>query len=461
MSTFNTILHWCSCFLYPKLYPKHRAGADNAVNSLVFIALMMFHPTQDNLCTKGMPTTAGSRALEGYIPSYDATAVKRLRDAGAIVLGKTNMDEFGMGSSTENSAMAGTANPWDLSRVPGGSSGGSAAAVASGLAPVALGSDTGGSIRQPSHFCGVVGLKPTYGRVSRNGLIAYGSSLDTVGPMGSSVQDVAMVLEATTGYDPADSTSSKTEQVSILASLVAKESLSCDPMKGVRVGIVKETLGDGVDAAVESTILDAAKHLESLGAIVEGVNLPSFSFGLPAYYVLALSEASSNLSRYDGIRYGRPSLEADNLRELYMESRKRLGAEVKRRILMGTYALSAGYYDAYYKRAQQVRTIVSQEMDSALHKYDLLLSPVAPTAAYRFGEKSSNPLEMYKGDLMTVNVNLAGLPAISIPFQVIDGLPIGVQLIGGRFREQKLLELAHIFEITAEDGPIRPPKYFV
>jgi len=377
------------------------------------------------------------------------------------VLGKTNMDEFGMGSSTENSGMRATANPWALDRVPGGSSGGSAAAVASGLAPVALGSDTGGSIRQPAHFCGIVGLKPTYGTISRSGLLAYGSSLDTVGPMASSVLDVALLLQATSGHDDADATTSRNKLGSVENDLSSIEELTTMPMKGIKVGVIDETLGAGVDDDVERVLGQVVIHLESLGAIVERVSIPSFAYGLPAYYVLALSEASSNLSRYDGIRYGIRALDAANLKELYKRSRENLGNEVKRRILMGTYALSAGYYDAYYRRAQQVRTLVSSEMDTALQTYDILISPVSPNSAFKFGEKSTDPLEMYKGDLMTVNINLAGVPALSIPAgKSADGLPIGVQFIGRAHQENKILKLGHIYEVTSRDGPLRPAPYF-
>ncbi|KAI8109325.1 hypothetical protein M9434_000609 [Picochlorum sp. BPE23] len=402
---------------------------------------------KDNLCTRGMPTTAGSRMLEGYVSPHDATAVARMRQAGAIVVGKTNMDEFGMGSSTENSGYHVTRNPWDLDRVPGGSSGGSAAAVSAGLAPCALGSDTGGSIRQPSHFCGVVGLKPTYGRVSRFGLLSYGSSLDTVGPMGTSVRDVSLLLETLSGgKDPLDATSSDRAPF-------AERGVTGDvdggsaPLRGIRVGLLEDTLGDGVDGKVEGVVLRAAEHLASLGAHVDRISLPSFSYGLPAYYVIALSEASSNLSRYDGIRYGARGA-GGTLRDAYVHGRALFGAEVKRRILMGTYALSAGYYDAYYKRAQQVRTLVTRELQASLQTYDVLLSPVAPNAAFRIGEKTEDPLEMYKGDLMTVNVNLAGVPALSIPADVVDSLPVGIQLIGRAFDEASLLRVGHVFEQT-------------
>lgn len=371
------------------------------------------------------------------------------------------MDEFGMGSSTENSGMRATANPWALDRVPGGSSGGSAAAVASGLAPVALGSDTGGSIRQPAHFCGIVGLKPTYGTISRSGLLAYGSSLDTVGPMGSNVRDVALLLQAACGYDDADATSSRNELGSVETELRSVEELTTMPMKGIKVGVIDETLGEGVDDEVERVLGQVVIHLETLGAIVERVSIPSFEYGLPAYYVLALSEASSNLSRYDGIRYGIRARDALNLREVYKKSRENLGDEVKRRILMGTYALSAGYYDAYYKRAQQVRTLVSSEVDKALQTYDILISPVSSNSAFKIGEKSTDPLEMYKGDLMTVNVNLAGVPALSIPAGKSEaGLPIGVQFIGRAFQEHKILKLGHIYEVTSRAGPLRPTSYF-
>lgn len=411
---------------------------------------------KDNLCTSGMPTTAGSRMLDGYVPPHDATTVARVKRAGAIVVGKTNMDEFGMGSSTENSGYHVTCNPWDLDRVPGGSSGGSAAAVSAGLAACALGSDTGGSIRQPSHFCGVVGLKPTYGRTSRFGLLSYGSSLDTVGPMGNSVRDVSLLLETLSGKDPLDATSSNRapfEQVQGGFDVVSM------PLKGLKVGLLEDTLGQGVDDKVEEVVLGAAEHLESLGASVDRIRLPSFSYGLPAYYVIALSEASSNLSRYDGIRYGVRG-GGDTLRDAYVAGRAMFGAEVKRRILMGTYALSAGYYDAYYKRAQQVRTLVTRELQASLQTYDVLLSPVAPNAAFRIGEKTQDPLEMYKGDLMTVNVNLAGVPALSIPAKVVNSLPVGIQLIGRAFGEAALVRVGHVFEQTnSSSGLFRPPSF--
>jgi len=408
---------------------------------------------KDNICTAGVQTTAGSRVLEGYLPPYDATAVARLKAAGAVLVGKTNMDEFGMGSSTENSGYHTTRNPWDAGRVPGGSSGGSAAAVAAGQCVAALGSDTGGSIRQPASFCGVVGIKPTYGLVSRHGLIAYASSLDTIGPLAPTVEDAAAVLDAVAGTDPRDATSAPGRGSPGLAGLcLAPEAYGSLPLAGRRFGLVTETLGEGVDAGVQDAVRRSAEHLEALGATVEEVSLPTFDKGLPAYYVIALSEASSNLSRYDGVRYG-PRAAGDDLLEMYTNTRAGLGGEVKRRVLMGTYALSAGYYDAYYKRAQQVRTLVQREMAGALDGRDGLLMPCAPTVAYRLGAKAADPLAMYKGDLMTVNLNLAGLPAVTVPcgFAEDDGatLPVGLQIIGRAFGEGGIVSAADVFQKTA------------
>mmetsp|Transcript_13961 Transcript_13961/g.30176 ORF Transcript_13961/g.30176 Transcript_13961/m.30176 type:complete len:538 (+) Transcript_13961:56-1669(+) len=413
---------------------------------------------KDNICTQGIRTTAGSQILKDYSPAYDATAAARLRKSGAVFIGKTNMDEFGMGSSTENSSYKPTKNPWDPERVPGGSSGGSAAAVAGGECAAALGTDTGGSIRQPAHFCGVVGLKPTYGRVSRSGLISYASSLDVIGPMASCVEDAALLLNIIAGPDSADATCSDREVPDFSAGLRPASSLGSKPLAGKRLALVVETLGQGVAPEVEAGVRAAAKAMEELGAVVEEVSLPNFGVGLPAYYVLALSEASSNLSRYDGVRYGARDGQAADLASMYGRSRDAgLGAEVKRRILMGTYALSAGYYDAYYKRAQQVRTLVRQDMSNALSSYDALITPAAPTPAYKLGEKSSDPLSMYKGDLMTVNVNLAGLPAVVLPCGHAavqgaprGGLPLGVQLVGRAFAEAELLQLAHVYEQCVE-----------
>lgn len=419
---------------------------------------------KDNLCTKGLQTTAGSNALRGHVPSYDATAVARLRKAGAVIVGKTNMDSFGMGSTTEQSDYQVTRNPWDSSRVPGGSSGGSAAAVAAHQCAAALGSDTGGSIRQPAHFCGVVGVKPTYGRVSRHGLIAYGSSLDCVGPMTTTVRDAALLLGVIAGPDSSDATSAKHRVPDFAANLTDAKDLTSRPLEGKRIGVISS--GElGLDAATSAAISQAASHLQNLGAELHEVTLPALEAGLPAYYILAMSEASSNLSRYDGVRYG-PRSDADSLRDMYRGTRhKNLSPEVKRRILMGTYALSAGFVDEYYKKAQQVRTVVKQEMVAAVSDCDVLLGAVAPTAAYQFGEKLTDPLSMYVGDLMTVGLNLSGLPAISMPFTVEQsnsavGLPIGIQLIGKAFGEAELFELAHIVEQTVcFADKHQPPQY--
>ncbi|EPS68649.1 hypothetical protein M569_06115, partial [Genlisea aurea] len=408
---------------------------------------------KDNICTSDMPSTAGSKILENYRPPFDATAVSKLKRNGALIIGKTNLDEFGMGSSTEASAYQVTANPWDLSRVPGGSSGGSAAAVSARQCMVALGSDTGGSVRQPASFCGVVGLKPTYGRVSRYGLVAYASSLDVIGCLSSSVADAGILLAAISGHDKFDATSSRREVPDFESHFVSKDGFESKPLRGVRVGIIRETLGDGVDSEVVSAVHGAISHLEELGSILSEISLPSFSLGLPAYYVLASSEASSNLSRYDGVRYGSQS-SGDDINTLYENSRGRgFGSEVKRRILMGTYALSAGYYDAYYKRAQQVRTLILDGLKDALERNDILVSPAAPSVAYRIGEKKDDPLAMYAGDIMTVNVNLAGLPALVLPCGFSVGrLPVGFQMIGSPFDEEKLLKIGHIFEQTFEGG---------
>ncbi|KAF5183571.1 Glutamyl-tRNA(Gln) amidotransferase subunit A [Thalictrum thalictroides] len=416
---------------------------------------------KDNICTVDMPSTGGSRILEGYRPAFDATAVKKMRECGAVLIGKTNMDEFGMGSTTEASSFQVTTNPWDVTRVPGGSSGGSAAAVSARQCMVSLGSDTGGSVRQPASFCGVVGIKPTYGRVSRFGLMAYASSLDVIGCFGSSVVDTAILLDAISGHDSRDATSSKREVPNLASQLVSTESLESKPLKGLKVGLISETLGDGIDVGVVSTIQAATAHLEELGCTVTEVSLPSFSLGLPAYYILASSESSSNLSRYDGVRYGN-QVAAEELSSLYGASRANgLGPEVKMRILMGTYALSAGYYDAYYKRAQQVRTLVKKNFKEALDENDILISPAAPSAAYKLGEKKDDPLAMYAGDIMTVNVNLAGLPALVLPCGFVDSgataLPIGLQIIGAAFDEGKLLRVGHIFEQTLQGCRFVPP----
>ncbi|KAK7243209.1 hypothetical protein RIF29_37999 [Crotalaria pallida] len=409
---------------------------------------------KDNICTADMPSTGGSRILEGYRPPFDATTIKRVKHFDGIVVGKTNLDEFGMGSTTEGSAFQVTSNPWDVSRVPGGSSGGSAAAVSARQCVVSLGSDTGGSVRQPASFCGVVGLKPTYGRVSRFGLMAYASSLDAIGCFGSSVVDTGILLHAIAGYDKFDATSSELDVPNFQSHFVAASSLESKPLKGLRVGLIRETIYDGVDSGVISAIRAAALHFEELGCSVNEVFLIT-------YYILASSESSSNLSRYDGIRYGN-QVSADELDSVYGNSRAQgFGSEVKMRILTGTYALSAGYYDAYYKRAQQVRTIIRNSFKEALNQNDILISPAAPSAAYKIGEKKNDSLAMYAGDIMTVNVNLAGLPALVLPCGFVDGgpagLPVGLQMIGAAFDEGQLLRVGHIFEQTLEKFRFIPP----
>jgi len=399
---------------------------------------------KDNMCTKGIRTTCGSRILENFVPPYESTVTQRLKDAGAIMLGKTNMDEFAMGSSTESSAYQLTANPWDLERVPGGSSGGSAAAVASGQCVVALGSDTGGSIRQPASFCGVVGMKPTYGLVSRYGLVAYASSLDQIGPFGRTVEDVAMLLGAIAGYDPMDSTSLKVE-IPDYASALRPD---FKPRGKLRVGIIKETFGEGLDGVVEQAVTKAVEQLQALGAEIQVISCPQFRYGLPTYYIIAPSEASANLARYDGVKYGFRAEDPENLLKMYAKTRAAgFGAEVKRRIMIGTYTLSAGYYDAYYLKAQKVRTLIKKDFEKAFQQVDVLVCPTAPTTAFKAGEKTDDPISMYLSDLMTIPVNLAGLPALSLPCGFDDlGLPIGMQMIGNVLQEDLLLSVAHAYE---------------
>ena len=398
---------------------------------------------KDNMCTKGIPTTCGSRILENFVPPYESTVTQKLEDAGAVMVGKTNLDEFAMGSSTENSGYQVTANPWDLSRVPGGSSGGSAAAVAAGECTVAIGSDTGGSIRQPASLCGVVGMKPTYGLVSRFGLVAYASSLDQIGPFATNVEDGAILLQAIAGYDPKDSTSLKVEIPNYT------ELLKPDfkPKGKLKVGVIQETFGEGLDTVVEETVKKALEKLQELGAEIEVVSCPRFRYGLPAYYIIAPSEASANLARYDAVKYGLRK-EADNLISMYTTTRATgFGAEVKRRIMVGTYTLSAGYYDAYYLKAQKVRTLIKQDFEKAFAKVDVLICPTSPTTAFQAGEKTADPLSMYLSDLMTIPVNLAGLPAMSIPCGFDrQGLPIGMQLIADVLREDLLFQVAYAYE---------------
>ena len=394
---------------------------------------------KDNLCTTGVTTTCGSKILYNFVPPYDAAVVQRLNAAGAISIGKTNLDEFAMGSSTENSGFHTTRNPWDLERVPGGSSGGSAAAVAAGEAFAALGSDTGGSIRQPAAFCGVVGLKPTYGRVSRYGLVAFASSLDQIGPLTRDVMDGALILNAIAGHDPLDSTSTDTPVPDYTAACRAE-------VKGLRIGLPKEFFGQGVAPEITSTVRAAAETLAGLGATVEACSLPYSEYGLAAYYIIAPAEASSNLARFDGIRYGLRTKELAGHIGLMEKTRDEgFGPEVKQRIMIGTYALSAGYYDAYYKRAQQVRTLIRRDFDRAFETFDVLLTPTAPTTAFRIGERA-DPLAMKLNDVCTLPANLAGLPGISLPCGFVDGLPVGLQLIGKPFDEETLLRVAYTYE---------------
>ena len=395
---------------------------------------------KDNLCTEGVPTTCSSRILEGWIPPYTATVVERLVAAGAVPVGKTNLDEFAMGSSTENSAFGPTRNPHDVTRVPGGSSGGSAAAVAAGFVPVSLGSDTGGSIRQPAALCGVVGVKPTYGTVSRLGLVAFGSSLDQIGPFSATVADAARVLEVIGGHDPGDSTSLPGSFPSV------SEHLD-DGVSGLRVGIVTEMMGDGIAADVTARVRAAADALAAAGATVEEVSVPAVTYGLSAYYLVAPAEASSNLARYDGVRYG-VRVEAATAGEMMEATRTAgFGDEVKRRIMLGTYALSAGYYDAFYGKALKVRTLIRRDFDAAYERFDVLLSPTSPTTAFPFGDKTADPMAMYLNDVCTIPTNLAGHPAMSVPFGVgDDGLPVGVQVLAPALGEVVMFRTAAVLE---------------
>jgi aspartyl-tRNA(Asn)/glutamyl-tRNA(Gln) amidotransferase subunit A len=409
---------------------------------------------KDNISTRGHVTTAGSRILATYVPPYDATAIERLQRAGAVVVGKTVCDEFAMGSSTENSAFGPARNPWALDRIPGGSSGGSAAAVAASITPVALGSDTGGSIRQPAALCGVVGLKPTYGRVSRYGLVAFASSLDQIGPIARTVADAALVLQAIAGPDPLDSTAAPEPVPDYLAALTGA-------LDGVRIGVPWRLLDDGVDEGVRGAFRGAIDTLRAHGARIVDVELAHGRYAIPVYYLVATAEASSNLARYDGVRYGvRAPLEpGDGLGAMYDRTRSRgFGPEVKRRIMLGTYVLSAGYYDAYYLKAQQVRTLIRRDYERALEVADVVAMPTSPTPAFRFGERTADPLQMYLADVFTVSANLAGLPAISIPCGfTAERLPVGLQLTGRPFDEPALLRIADAYERTTDWWRARPP----
>ena len=401
---------------------------------------------KDNLCTEGVRTTCSSRMLQQFIPPYDATVIAKLRDQDYILLGKANLDEFAMGSSTEHSAFGPSRNPWNLQHVPGGSSGGAAAAVAADECVAALGSDTGGSIRQPAAFCGVVGLKPTYGRVSRYGLVAFASSLDQVGPITKDVPDAALLLGAIAGHDPLDSTSPDLPVPDNMKALKKKD------LKKLNVGVPVEYFADGLDPEVESSVRAAIDELKSLGGTIKEIHLPRTDAAVAVYYVIATAEASSNLARYDGVKFGLRAKETKDLLDLYMKTRQEgFGPEVKRRIMLGTYALSAGYYDAYYGKAQAVRTLICEDFRAAFKDVDLIVTPVTPTPAFKLGEKSEDPLQMYLSDIYTISVNLAGLPAIAVPCGFSKaGLPIGVQLIGRPFEEETLLRAAHAYEQSTQ-----------
>jgi aspartyl-tRNA(Asn)/glutamyl-tRNA(Gln) amidotransferase subunit A len=400
---------------------------------------------KDNLCTQGIPTTCASKMLQNFIPPYESTVTAKLKAAGMVTVGKTNMDEFAMGGSTETSAFGKTANPWNLDCVPGGSSGGSAAAVAALECTVSLGSDTGGSIRQPAAFCGIVGLKPTYGLVSRFGLVAFASSLDQIGPFGRSVEDCAILLGAIAGYDAKDATSLKLEVPDYTKALTPD-------LKGKKIGIITETMIDGLDSAVAAATNAAIEQFKALGAEVIEISCPRFRYGIAAYYIIAPSEASANLARYDGVKYGTRIENPESLLDMYSRTRAaNFGPEVKRRIMIGTYALSSGYYDAYYLRAQKVRTLIKQDFEAAFEKVDVLISPTAPGAAFKLGEKTADPLSMYLNDLMTIPVNLAGLPALSLPCGFDGaGMPIGLQIIGNVLREDQMLQVAYAYEQATE-----------
>ncbi|WP_337100865.1 Asp-tRNA(Asn)/Glu-tRNA(Gln) amidotransferase subunit GatA [Paenibacillus sp. YIM B09110] len=405
---------------------------------------------KDNIVTDSLLTTCASQFLSNYNPIYDATSVRKLKAAQSVTIGKLNMDEFAMGGSNENSSYFPTRNPWNTDYVPGGSSGGSAASVAAGQVYFSLGSDTGGSIRQPAAYCGIVGLKPTYGLVSRFGLVAFASSLDQIGPLTKNVEDSAYVLQAIAGYDSSDSTSANVDIPDYTSALTGD-------VKGLRIGVPKEYLGAGIDPRVKEAVMKALQVYESMGATWEEVSLPHTDYAIATYYLLASSEASSNLARFDGVRYGVRADDAANLIDMYRKSRSQgFGPEVKRRIMLGTYALSSGYYDAYYLKAQKVRTLIKQDFDQVFEKFDLIIGPTAPTPAFRIGEQVGDPLTMYLNDICTIPVSLAGIPAISVPCGIADGLPIGLQIIGKAFDESTVLRAAHAFEQQTEHHQMRP-----
>ena len=409
---------------------------------------------KDNIVTEGIETTCASKILDGFNPIYSATVVEKLREAGMVTVGKVNMDEFAMGSANENSAIKKVHNPWDFDRAPGGSSGGSAAAVAAGEVPFTLGSDTGGSIRQPAAFCGVVGMKPTYGRVSRYGLVAFASSLDQIGPITRNVRDNALLLEAIAGVDEHDSTSANVEVPNYADQLTGD-------IKGLKVAVPKEYLAEGVSEGVKAQVLAAIEKLKELGATVDKVSLPHSKYALAAYYIISSSEASSNLSRFDGIRYGFRA-EADNLEDLYLQTRAQgFGDEVKRRIMLGTYSLSAGTYDAYYKKAQQVRTLIKQDFDKVFEEYDVIVGPTTPTTAFKLGENLDDPMTVYANDILTVPINLAGVPAISIPCGFDNEMPVGLQIIGKYFEEGTIYRVADAFEKATDFHNAKPQTWEV
>ncbi|MDD2619348.1 MAG: Asp-tRNA(Asn)/Glu-tRNA(Gln) amidotransferase subunit GatA [Syntrophomonadaceae bacterium] len=405
---------------------------------------------KDIFCTRGIKTTCASKILENFVPTYDSTAGRRLEEQGGILLGKLNMDEFAMGSSTEHSAFYSTCNPWDLERVPGGSSGGSAAAVSAGETPFALGTDTGGSIRQPASYCGVVGLKPTYGRVSRWGVIAFASSLDQVGVFSKDVRDCAIVMSIIAGKDPLDSTSVELEVPDYSSFLDGN-------VRGMKIGYPREYFQQGVEESIKTAVMQALKKYEEMGAIIEEVSLPHSEYALPAYYLVAPAEASANLARFDGVRYGLRDFDAENVIDMFSRSRSQgFGNEVKRRIMLGTYALSSGYYDAYYLKALKVRRLIANDFEKVFNDYDLIVSPTAPSPAFKLGEQTGDPLTLYMNDILTVPVNMAGLPGMSIPCGLVNGLPVGMQLIGKAFDEGTLFKAAHAFEQNTDYHKMRP-----
>ena len=405
---------------------------------------------KENISTKGLSTTCSSKILQGYVPPYDAHVIEKLKAAGAVILGKTNMDEFAMGTSTESSYYGPTFNPWDMNRVPGGSSGGSAAVVAAGEVPVSLGSDTGGSVRCPAAYCGVVGLKPTYGCISRYGLISYANSLEQIGPLATSVADIATIMDVVAGYDNRDSTSINRENT-------YSDALK-DDVKGMKIGVPEEYFGEGIDENVEKAVWDSIAKFEDMGATYEKVSMPHTKYALASYYIIAMSEASSNLARFDGTRFGH-RVDGDNWHVMASKTRAEgFGPEVKRRILLGTYALSAGYHDKYYLKALQVRTLVKQDFDRALDNVDVLMAPTMPAPAFKIGEKIDDPLSLYLADVNTVPINLAGVPSISVPCGLADGMPVGLQIIGKHFDENTIIKAAYSFEQNTDHNKARPPE---